>query len=180
MKRFVEGSYNTQDTANLAVEALVARGYSKADMTFIANETAARTLADLPGVRILVVETDHDHETGLWARIKEAFGRKEHAVDLIKDDELLRQYQDKLDQGSILLLVESGLDDRDESLKDKIDDADKGTDLNLDDDGRRIVIPPVGTTDHTNVNAPGNTGVVPPIVPPVVDVDGDDDHDLKR
>ncbi len=176
MKRFVEGSYSTVDTANLAVEALVARGYSKSDMTFIANENAARSLADLPGVRLMVVESDHEHEGGLWGKIKEVFGRSDQAMDLIKDDDLLRQYQDKLDQGSILLLVESGPDDREDTLKEKVDDDKIDTDLNLGDDGRRVIIPPVGNTDHSNVNAPGYTGVVPP----VVEVDDEDDHELKR
>lgn len=178
MKRFVEGSYTTQETAALAVDALVARGYKKSDMTLITNETAARNLEDLPGIRILVTDTDHDSDTGLWARIKNAFSSGNHTVDLIRDDELLSQYQHKLDQGNILLLVESGMDDaEDDTLKEKVDeDSDLGTAVTPGTDRRTVIVPPSATTDHTMNNAPGQTGVIPP----VVDLDEDNDRDLKR
>lgn len=177
MRRFVEGSYSTQETANLAVESLLAKGFNKSDMTFIANRTAARTLADNSGVRILEVDAkEDDDDDGLWARIKDIFSRSNDKEELIKDDELLRQYHDKLVSGNIILLVESGLDS---PLKDKVDE---NPELNPEPmtsrEGRRVIVPPVSPTDSAINTTPmaGETGVVPPLV----DDREETDDELKR
>lgn len=188
MKRFVEGSYSTQETAKLALEGLLARGYDKQDMTFIANASAAQTMADVPGVRVLIVDPEaQEGDESLWDRIKDIFSTREEPIDLVRDDELLTDYQDKLAQGNIVLLVESGIES-DDSVKDDVDknnikdqvdeDPQLNPDPTLDSEGRTIIVPPVSPTDAAINNAPsaGETGVIPPLV----DLGDKSDEDVRR
>lgn len=175
MERFIEGSYSTMETAQLAVDSLVARGYDKADMTFVANPTAAQQLSDNRGVRVLTVDLAADEDNdGLWARFKNFFTRTDEAVELVRDDALLAQHRDQLLRGNILLLVESGLD---KPLKDQIDD---NPDLSLDprDRDNRVIVPP-GQNSPTSA-AGGTVETGQGVFPPVVNLDDELDDDRTR
>lgn len=184
MKRFVEGTYNTVDTANLAIDTLLNKGFTKADITLIVNEPSARDFEAPPGIRTLFVDLSTEEETGLWAKIKDIFSQEDRATELIRDDELLARYEDQLADGQLLLLVESDLTVVDRHSGDSIRELlasdpklSQAEPQEIQKDG--VIIPPVGTGNQDIMSPSGQTLNPPPLVN-TNDLDDIDEEDPRK
>lgn len=77
MGKFVEGSYPSVQDAIQAINALVTRGYSKEEITLVANQNKKKEITDVS----IAVTTDSSHEA-------------------------LKSYQSDIEKGNIIALVE--------------------------------------------------------------------------
>lgn len=173
MERFIAGNYATVDTALLAVDDLIRRGYKQDDITLVANSVAAEAIADKRGLRVMAVDISADEDNdSMWERFKNVFSRKDEARELVRNDDLLAGHKHDLIRGNVIVLVESGLP---RSLKDKVDD-----DANLavntrQEAGSRVIVPPVDPMSTAgNPTMDQHPGVVPPVIT------RDEEEDEKR
>lgn len=123
MGKFVEGSYTTIDKANSAIEKLIAQGYDRSLLTLITNK---ETYDKHSNEADAAVNAEHaDDDKSAWEKAKNFFSDKDMGYEA--DEEVLEPYQDDIDDGKFVLLVddfssEAGATDFSNSTPPKTDD----------------------------------------------------------
>lgn len=122
MSKFVEGSYLSIEEAQKAIDVLVSQGYSEKDITLVTNPSVKDSLSLNNDVE---VTTDYDEtntgDTGnddksMWDKIKDVFtvdsyDESSHdSPDYNRDEDVLYNYKDDIDNGNIVVLVEDNPD----------------------------------------------------------------------
>lgn len=120
MSKFVEGSYVSIEDAQRAINNLISQGYSKKDITLVANESvedSVTTETDVDVSSNYDAATDSDDDRSMWQKIKDAF-----TVDTYdqtasddpsyrQDEGLLHDYKDDIAKGNIIVLVDGEVDE---------------------------------------------------------------------
>lgn len=102
MGKFVKGSYATIEEANQAIDELATQGYNKELITLVTNK---ETRDQLPELKNVGVNTDHaEDDESLWDKIKDFFTADDSGYEI--DEEVLEPYQDDIDNGKIVVLVD--------------------------------------------------------------------------
>lgn len=155
MAKFVKGSYATIDEANAAVEELITQGHDRSLLTLITNE---ETYAKYSDAAHTAVDTEHaDDDKSAWEKVKDVFSDASNTdLGYEADEEVLAPYQDDIDNGKIVLLVD------DFSSEAGATDFSNSTPLNRSSKDEHIVAKP-------NDDKPTS-------IPPILDHEDDMDH----
>lgn len=154
MGKFVKGSYANIDEANQAVEELTKQGYDRSLLTLITNKDAYDKYSNQANTAVNAEHADTDESA--WDKIKDFFTNND--VGYEADEEVLEPYQDDIDNGNIVLLVD------DFSTESGATDFSNST-------------PPDTTEEHV-VDNPEQTEDKPTSIPPILD--HEDDMDSRR
>lgn|SRR5699024_355045 len=116
MNRRVEGVYNTVDEASEAVNRLRKQGYSRDDITLVANAEVRDKFAREIDSEVDTEEMDTNHSTShaedndhsLWDSIKDffTFDDSNDDPDYTTENDPLNKYRDAIKQGQIAVLVD--------------------------------------------------------------------------
>lgn len=128
--RYVFGCYPTVDEVINVIHQLKAEGYTDEQISLVTREDYVSTYSEKTGVKILTEEEvlaqppKNPQEEEIWKRIEEAFAvvkrpKPRHLeMDYSTDDDPLYGYQDNLDKGCIVIMV-----DREKESRMEVDEA---------------------------------------------------------
>lgn len=102
MGKFVQGSYVNVDEANHAVEGLIKQGYDRSLLTFVTNKDTYDKYSNQTSTAVNTEHADSDEST--WDKVKDFFSNND--VGYEADEEVLEPYQDDIDNGNFVLLVD--------------------------------------------------------------------------
>lgn len=170
MSKFVEGSYATSEEAQNAINQLISQGYSKGDITLVANESVEDTVAPETDVNVstdyeVTGDTDAGDDRSMWQKIKDAFTVNTYDdsaytdPDYRQEDDILYDYREDIANGNIIVLVD------DNATRDNMTDT--GADLNA----TAPVVDPMDTTTTTPPTPPVVDEPVPEVDPNLVTKD---------
>ena len=152
MGKFVKGSYATVEEANQAIEELTKQGYDRTLLTLVSNKDAYDRFS---GAADAQINTEHaDSDESMWDKIKDVFSSDDSGYEA--DEDVLEPYQDDIDEGKIVLLVD-----------------DFSTEAGATDFSNST--PPDTSEEHVVANP---TDEEPSSIPPVLD--NEDDMDSRR
>lgn len=152
MGKFVKGSYATTEEANQAINELVNQGYDRTLLTLVSNKDAHDKFSKSADAQISTEHADTDESA--WDKIKDVFSSDDSGYEA--DEEVLAPYQDDIDDGKMVLLVD------DFSSEAGATDFSNST-------------PPDTSEEHVVANP---TDEEPSSIPPVLD--NEDDMDDRR
>lgn len=155
MGKFVKGSYANIEEANQAVEELTKQGYDRSLLTLIGNKDTYDKYSNQANT---AVNTEHaESDESAWDKVKDFFTSNDvDNVGYEADEEVLQPYQNDIDNGNLVLLVD------DFSTESGATDFSNST--------------PPNTTEEHVVDNPTDDG--PTSIPPILD--NEDDMDQRR
>lgn len=119
MSKRVEGVYPTIEEALAAVDRLKKQGYSRTDISVVANEEVRNSFSYTTDVDVTADSSsssagNEDHRS-LWETIKDAFTMDDSYADTAYSEsgydattDPLYAYRDEISRGSVVVLVEEG------------------------------------------------------------------------
>ena len=116
MSKFVEGSYLSIEEAQKAIDVLVSQGYSESDITLVTNQSVKDSLSLNTDVEVTDYDETNtgegDDDKSMWDKIKNVFTVDSYddssydSPDYNRDEDVLYNYKDDIDNGNIVVLVE--------------------------------------------------------------------------
>ncbi|WP_421383793.1 YsnF/AvaK domain-containing protein [Bacillus salacetis] len=112
MEKHIIGAYDSTNEAAAVVEQLSRKGYSPEEITVVSNRDRLGSLESKTGLQVERDRTEQ-HDPSMWDKIKDAFTLDEetHSNNRLStyglSDEEASRYESKLDDGKILIAVES-------------------------------------------------------------------------
>lgn len=122
MSKKVEGVYPTLEGARQAIERLKNQGYSRNEITVVANAEVRKQLTkkEKTDIHTEEIETEQtttpiekkDAEDSLWDSIKDFFTMDDsnEDSDLLHKEDPAYEYKDQIDQGQLVIVVDEGTD----------------------------------------------------------------------
>ncbi|HIZ70465.1 MAG TPA: general stress protein [Candidatus Atopostipes pullistercoris] len=121
MSKKVEGVYPTLDGAMKAIERLKKQGYSREEITLVANEGTRKQLTkdektDIHTEQLDTEQMTHaektDSEDSLWDSIKDFFTIDDSNEDaeLTHEEDPAYEYKEQIDQGQLVVVVDERVD----------------------------------------------------------------------
>ncbi|MDE1548079.1 general stress protein [Jeotgalibaca caeni] len=167
MKRYVEGTYQSEEEALRAIQRLREEGYTEEDIFLVANDAVINRLPSSVEAEVdeeaSVVGESEDHRS-FWEKVKDAFTVDEYRPETYGDADYetnhdpLYAYQEELNRGDIVIMV----NDKTESSGDLtattpyMSEAEEGTLLGSDRDGENIE----GTDSSVTIGPGSNSSPV--------------------
>lgn len=114
MSKFVEGSYLSIEEAQKAIDVLVSQGYAEKDITLVTNPSVKDSISLNTDVEVTTdyADAEDSDDRSMWDKIKDAFTVDTYdetsydSPDYNKDEDVLYNYKDDIDNGNIIVLVE--------------------------------------------------------------------------
>ncbi|EDL64890.1 YsnF/AvaK domain-containing protein [Bacillus sp. SG-1] len=113
MEKHIIGAYDSTNEAAAVVEQLSRKGYSPEEILVVSNRDRLGSLENKTGLQVEHNNDTEPHEESMWDKIKEAFtvDDEDHSDDRLSkyglSDDEARNYESELDDGKILIAVES-------------------------------------------------------------------------
>ncbi|MBM6615938.1 YsnF/AvaK domain-containing protein [Desemzia sp. RIT804] len=115
MSKFVEGSYLSIEEAQKAIDVLVSQGYAERDITLVTNSSVKDSISLNTDVEVTTdysEASDTEDDRSMWDKIKDVFTVDTYdetsydSPDYNRDEDVLYNYKDDIDNGNIIVLVE--------------------------------------------------------------------------
>lgn len=113
MEKHIIGAYDSTNEAAAVIEQLSNKGYSPEEIVVVSNREQVNSLENRTGLSVERTGAGQNDSGSMWDKIKDAFtlDEEEHSKGRLSkfdiSDEDARRYESKLDDGKILIAVES-------------------------------------------------------------------------